>query len=73
MLLQTLIEGIQQIIKTNVKDDKLPDFFWNHLLRDIQLLHEDTGKSIDDAALLVHLVLQTITTKSNPRGTVQST
>lgn len=57
-------------MRTSVKDNKLADFFWNHLLRDIQLLHEVTGKSIDDVALLIHLVLQNIATTRGPRGTV---
>ena len=38
--------------------------FWHHLEKDFQILQLALGRSMDDAALLVHLVLQKMLTTS---------
>ena len=41
-----------------VKPGDLPQFFWEHLKQDLNLLSKVIGRSVDDAALLIHLILQ---------------
>ena len=41
-----------------VKPEELPQFLWQHLTRDLDLLSKVIGRSVDDAALLIHLILQ---------------
>ena len=36
-------------------------FFWQHLERDINLLSRATGKSKDEACLILHIILKNIT------------
>ena len=40
-------------------------FFWDQIKKDIQQLSSITGYSIDEAALLVHLVLKQINEKGH--------
>ena len=40
--------------------EDLVNFFWNHLERDLDILSKSEAKNVDDAATMVHLVLQTI-------------
>ena len=42
--------------------------FWHHLEKDFQILQLALGKSMDDAALLVHLLLHKMLTTSPPRN-----
>ena len=45
-------------IHPTVKPGDLSQFFWKHLRRDLHILSKTTGCNIDDAALLIHLILQ---------------
>ena len=45
-------------IHPTVKPEDLQQFFWQHLIRDLELLSKVIGYSVDDAALIVHLILQ---------------
>lgn len=47
----------------DVKHKSLPELFWRHLRKDIEHLSSVTGKGIEEAALIVHLVLSEILTK----------
>lgn len=41
---------------------EIPEFFWGHLEKDMQLLATALGKNHDEAAIVVHLVLKNIFT-----------
>ena len=49
---------------------KLPDFFWGHLEKDVQLLARAIGKNQEDAATVVHLVLQNMVTSKSEQGEI---
>ncbi|XP_068731195.1 E3 ubiquitin-protein ligase rnf213-alpha-like [Montipora capricornis] len=46
-----------QLIKPSCQPDLVTQFLWRHLRRDLYLLGRALGRSVDDAALTVHLVL----------------
>ena len=46
----------------------LQEFFWAHLEKDIELLGRDTGRGLDEAVMIVHLVLRHILTTEPPTG-----
>ncbi len=51
----------------NAADAK--EFFWAHLVKDINILAKSIGSSIDDAALLMHMVLAEILRNQDDRTT----
>lgn len=53
------------VVTPPVESKKIVNFFWHHLERDFEILCKAIGKSFDEAALLVHIVLQQIL-KVNP-------
>ena len=61
------MEGLIQLVKVDVRPQNLPEFFWHHLERDIELLVKSLGKSMDDSAITVHLVLKEILLKDPPK------
>ena len=42
--------------------EDIPLFFWQHLQRDLEILATSLGRSVDEAALTVHLVLKQMCT-----------
>ena len=60
------MEGLTQLVKVGVRPQDLPEFFWCHLERDMELLGRATGKSMDESAIAVHLVLREILLKAPP-------
>ena len=54
------------IVKPKVPQSSLPKFFWRHLKKDIEQLSRATGKSPDESAIIVHLVLQNMLLKAPP-------
>ena len=62
------IGDLARIVKPSVQPQFLPEFFWKHLEHDIKQLSVTTGRSEDDAALLIHIVLKEILTKDPPTG-----
>ena len=60
------MEGLTQLVKVGVRPRGLPEFFWRHLERDVELLGRATGKSIDESAITIHLVLREILLKALP-------
>ena len=38
----------------------LPDYFWGHLEKDLELVGQSLGKNVEEAAILVHLVIKNI-------------
>ena len=55
-------EGLLELVKPTLHPNELPEFFWGHLEKDLQLLSKALGKSMDEAAIVVHLVLRRILT-----------
>ncbi|XP_077980164.1 E3 ubiquitin-protein ligase rnf213-alpha-like [Glandiceps talaboti] len=45
----------------------VPAFLWNHLECDLRLLSRATGKSVDDAAVMIHMILDGMLTVK-PKG-----
>ena len=60
------MEGLTQLVKVGVRPRELPEFFWRHLEQDVELLGRATGKSMDDSAITIHLVLREILLKLPP-------
>ncbi len=61
-----MAEGLVKLVKPcdNVYD--LPEFFWMHLRKDIEQLSQVTGRGLEDAVIIIHLVLHGILTKESP-------
>uniref|UniRef100_A0A1X7TWB5 RZ-type domain-containing protein n=1 Tax=Amphimedon queenslandica TaxID=400682 RepID=A0A1X7TWB5_AMPQE len=64
-------EGLLDLIKSKVRPAELSLFFWQHLQHDINLLSKAIGKSVDDAFLFMHLILQSISTINKPSNNVK--
>ena len=47
-----------QVIRPPCEPERVTDFLWQHMQRDLDVLGRALGRSVDDAALTVHLVLQ---------------
>ena len=63
----TATGGLVDLVKSGLQSpQELPEFFWGHLQRDVQLLGQALGKNPEDAAIVVHLVLRNILTVSPP-------
>ena len=60
ILIQTGCESLVAGVVPAVELRKILDFFWHHLERDFEILCNAIGKSFDEAALLVHIVVQNI-------------
>ena len=59
--------GLVALVKFGLTSpQELPEFFWGHLERDLQLLAKALGKNPEDAAIVVHLVLRNIVTINPP-------
>ncbi|XP_074628909.1 E3 ubiquitin-protein ligase rnf213-alpha-like isoform X2 [Acropora palmata] len=50
-------EATAQVIKPRCEPSDAAEFLWRHLQRDLDVLGRALGRSVDDAALTVHLVL----------------
>ena len=66
MISQSAMEGLTQLVKVGVRPQDLPEFFWHHLERDVELLGRAMGKSMDESAIMIHLVLREILLKTPP-------
>ena len=66
------IGNIVQLVKPHVPIQALPEFFWRHLDKDIQLLGRAVGKGYEEAAMTLHLVLKEIFTKDPPTSLLTS-
>ena len=63
---QNAMEGLTQLVKVGIHPQNLPEFFWHHLERDVELLGRVTGKSMDESAITINLVLREILSKMPP-------
>ena len=65
----TATEGLLALVHPRLRGpQELPEFFWGHLERDIQLLAVALGKNHEEAAIVVHLVLHNILTVTPTHG-----
>ena len=65
--LQNAIAGLVQLIKPAVNVQDIPEFLLRHLEKDVILLGKALGISVDEAVLVIHLVLHVILVKDVPR------
>jgi len=57
-------EGLLRMVKVEgINPNELPEFFWDHLQQDIKILAKAVGKNEEEAAIVLHLVLQQILTR----------
>ena len=56
---------ISHLVKPNVRPNQLPEFFWRHFEKDIELLGLATGKGLDETVIILHLVLKEMLTRSS--------
>ena len=66
------IEAISSLVIPYVPPQQLPEFFWAHLEKDLELLGQDTGKGLDEIAMIMHLVLRQIVVTNPPLGIASS-
>ena len=60
------INSLKKLVKmTGSRAGRLPEYFWGHLERDLELVGQALGKNVEEAAILVHLVIKSILT-ANP-------
>ena len=50
------------------KSDDPPTFFWNHLQRDLKQLHVVLHCTMEEAALLIHVILKEISQLDKKSG-----
>ena len=67
-MLQNSTEGLLDVLKSQIRPHDIPQFFWSHLKKDISLIGQATGKSKDDACLILHLILRNIALRSPPKS-----
>ena len=66
--------GLVKLVKFGLTSpQELPEFFWGHLERDVQLLAKALGKNPENAAIVVHLVLRNMATISPPSAAIPLT
>ena len=54
-----VIGGLVELVKSGLQNpQELPEFFWSHLEKDIELLARTLGRNQEEAAIVVHLVLK---------------
>ena len=46
------------LIKPTINANEVAVFLWEHLVVDLEVIGQSTGKSSDDTVLTVHLILQ---------------
>ena len=60
--------AIAGLVTPPVPPQQLPEFFWAHLVKDLELLGKDTGRGLEENVMIVHLVLRHILTTKPPIG-----
>ena len=60
--------AIAGLVKLHVQPQQLPEFFWTHLEKDVELLGKDTNKGLEESVMIIHLVLRQILTANPPTG-----
>ena len=60
--------AIAGLVNAQVTPQQLPEFFWAHLEKDLELLGKDTKKGLEENVMMLHLVLRQILTLNPPSG-----
>ncbi|XP_048586969.1 E3 ubiquitin-protein ligase rnf213-alpha-like isoform X2 [Nematostella vectensis] len=55
-------QHVAQMITPYVTPNAVQQFLWNHVANDLRLLTQSSGRSVDDAILIVHLLIRNIAT-----------
>lgn len=64
-----MIESVHQIMTHDVTPKDLPKFFWQHLLINFNSLSEALSIGLDDAILIIHLIMVEI--NKEPHKSIQ--
>ena len=62
------IGDLVHIVKCSILPDNLPEFFWMHLQKDVENLSSCIGRSTDECAVLIHLILKRMLVENPPKG-----
>ena len=62
------VGDIVPLVKPHVPVQALPEFFWSHLDKDIELLGRAIGRGYEEAAIVIHLVLKEILSRDPPKS-----
>jgi hypothetical protein len=62
--------AIAGLVHADIPSEQLPEFFWVHLEKDLELLGKDTKKGLEENVMILHLVLEKILTLNQPTGTL---
>ncbi len=54
------LQAVTNLIYPAPQND-VGQFFWEHLQKDLEIIHLATGKSVDDVFLLLHFICHQIT------------
>lgn len=65
--------AIAGLVNAQIPPQQLPEFFWAHLEKDLELLGKDTKKGLEENVMILHLVLRQILTLNPPTGTYMYT
>ena len=66
---KTATEGLLGMVKVEgISPNELPEFFWGHLEKDMEDLAQAISKNEEEAAIVLHLVLQQILTCEPPKS-----
>ena len=60
--------AIAGLVHAQVTPQQLPEFFWAHLEKDLELLGKDTKKGLEENVMILHLVLRQILLLNPPTG-----
>ena len=52
-----ILQEVVAMIKPAIPVETVPDFLWQHILHDLDVLAAAIGKSPDDCVTLIHLLL----------------
>lgn len=64
-----LIEDVNEIISFDIAElCDLPRFFWQHLVQNLNSLCKVLSVGLDDAVLVIHLIMAEILTKPQPKS-----
>ena len=57
-----------RVLLGHLQEDRAAEFLWRQLEVDLELLGRAVGRSVDDAAILLHLVLRLVLTTDPPKS-----
>ena len=65
--MKNAIGALVDMVAVDIPATSLPEFFWKHLEKDLELLQQATGKSFDECLLFCHLILQRVLQTDPPK------